>query len=161
MFLTVSLLCQKIFCFPLNSRLKAMYRSSVTTHPMTAWWENKSQDGQMRGPADSQVWKEVLNADWSCMSKDHRNVWLELAMDGLHPFGHNTISHSTWPILLVVYNLEPWRAIHRQHIILNAIIRGKEHIIQCYISDPRIPGIGSHFELVPLPRLLKLHGLIV
>ena len=96
-----------MFYFPLAPRLKAMYRSSVLAPLMTDWLKNRSEDGIMRGPADSQVWNEVLHGDWSYMGQDPRHVWLGLATDGLHPFGHQTTSHSIWPIMLVVYNFEP------------------------------------------------------
>jgi hypothetical protein len=118
-----------MFYFPLAPRLKAMYRSSIIAPLMTAWARNRCPDGtKMTGPYDSAAWRHVLEADWSCMSEDERHVWLGLAMDGLHPFGHQTKSHSTWPILLVVYNLDPWRSIHRRHMILNAIVPGNYHI---------------------------------
>jgi hypothetical protein len=113
-----------MFYFPLAPRLQAMYRSNIIAPLMTAWLKNKIDDGMIRGPADSQVWDKVLNTEWSHMSVDPRHVWLGLATDGLHPFRHRMTSHSTWPVMLVVYNLEPWRSIHRRHILLNAIIPG-------------------------------------
>jgi hypothetical protein len=69
-----------------------MYRSNIIAPLMTAWLKNKIDDGMIRGPADSQVWDKVLNTEWSHMSVDPRHVWLGLATDGLHPFGHKTTS---------------------------------------------------------------------
>ena len=37
-----------------------------------------------------------------------RNLRLELATDEMNPFGNLSTNHSSWPILLVIYNLPPW-----------------------------------------------------
>jgi hypothetical protein len=97
-----------MFYFFLAPRLKAMYHSYVIPLLMTRWAKNRCPDEtKMIGSYNSEAWCHVLEADWSCMLEDERHVWLGLAMDGLHPFGHQATLHSTWPILLVVYNLAP------------------------------------------------------
>jgi hypothetical protein len=111
-----------MFYFALTQRLQEIYRSTILVSLMTTWLKNGVDDGVMKGLADSQVWDEVFHAEWLHISKDPRHVWLGLATNGVHPFGHQTTSHSTWPVMLVVYNLEPWRSVHCRHIILNAII---------------------------------------
>jgi hypothetical protein len=55
---------------------------------------------------------------------DGRNVWLGLTSDGFNPFGNISTSHSTWPVLLVPYNLYPWMCIKQTPFILSLVILG-------------------------------------
>nr|GEU51891.1 ribose 5-phosphate isomerase, type A [Tanacetum cinerariifolium] len=55
---------------------------------------------------------------------DPRSVRLGLASDGFNPFGTMSTSHSTWPVLLIPYNLPPWICMKRQSFILSSIIPG-------------------------------------
>jgi hypothetical protein len=85
-----------------------------------------SDDGIMRVPADSRAWQTILeNPKFSCIVEEPRNVWLGCAMDGVNPYSNNSASHCTWPIMLVLYNLPPWLAIQKRHIMLSAIVPGK------------------------------------
>ena len=49
--------------------------------------------------------------------------WVLLWMDLIR--SHNSASHSTWPIVLVNYNLPPWMSIQKEHLILSTIVHGK------------------------------------
>ena len=57
--------------------------------------------------------------------EDPRNLRLGLAMDGVNPFGLRSSSWSTWPVCLVNYNLPPWLAIKKGHLLLSLIVPGK------------------------------------
>ena len=46
-------------------------------------------------------------------------------MDGVNPFGLRSSSWSTWPVCLVNYNLPPWLAMKKGHILLAMIVPGK------------------------------------
>lgn len=94
---------------------------------MTWHMENKSHDKIMRVPSDSLCWRE-FDKQWPSFAQEDRNVRLGLAMDGVNPFSNNTVSHSTWPIMSVIYNLPPWLSIHKRHVILSAIIPGTRSI---------------------------------
>jgi hypothetical protein len=112
-----------MFYFPVAPRLVAHYRSPVLAPLMQHHKKNRSEDRVMRIPVDSMAWKE-LEEEHKILREDPRVVRLGLAMDGMNPFSNNSTSHSTWPILLVNYNLPPWMAIQKRHIILSAIIPG-------------------------------------
>jgi hypothetical protein len=56
---------------------------------------------------DSKVWKHI-DAMWPNFTKDPRNFCFVLAMDGMNPFGEFNFKHSTWLVLLLMYNLFPW-----------------------------------------------------
>ena len=48
-----------------------------------------------------------------------------LAMDGVNPFGLRSTTWSTWPDVLVNYNIPPWLAIKKGHLLLSLLIPGK------------------------------------
>jgi hypothetical protein len=58
------------------------------------------------------------------LRQDFRNVVFGLATDGFNPFGSNSASHSTWPVILVIYNFPPDMAIKAQNLMLSMIIPG-------------------------------------
>jgi hypothetical protein len=112
-----------MFYFPLIPRLLATYRSPTMAPHMRFHAKHRSSDGIMRGPYDGEAWQVVLN-DPQCdfMAKEDRNVWFGMAMDGMNSFFNNSSSHSIWPVVLILYNLPPWMAIQKGHIILSCII---------------------------------------
>ena len=71
-------------------------------------WHDKERpkDGKIRHPMDGQAWKD-FDSMYTNFSGDPRNVRLGLASDGFNPFRTMSVSHSTWPIVLINYNLPP------------------------------------------------------
>ncbi len=71
-------------------------------------WHSKecTNDGYMRHPADFPAWK-TFDTKFSEFASECRNVRLGLASDGFNPFSNMNVSHSTWPAVLVPYNLPP------------------------------------------------------
>ncbi|XP_050281315.1 uncharacterized protein LOC126722213 [Quercus robur] len=108
------------------------------------WHVNgRTDDGVMRHPADSDAWKMFDNKHLH-FSSDPRNVRLGLAADGFNPFGIMSISHSTWPVMLVPYNLPPWLCMKRSSLILSLVIPG-----------PTSPGIAIDVYLESLVEELR------
>nr|GEY85196.1 hypothetical protein [Tanacetum cinerariifolium] len=72
-------------------------------------WHNmgRTMDGKLRHPADGLVWKG-FDARYSDFASDPRSVRHGLASDGVNPFRTMSTTHSTWPVLLIPYNLPPW-----------------------------------------------------
>ena len=64
----------------------------------------RTNDGVMRHPADSNAWKMFDTKHLQFLSKPC-NVRLGLAADGFNPFGMLSTTDSTWPVMLVPYNL--------------------------------------------------------
>ena len=56
-----------------------------------------------------------------------------------------SISHSTWPVMLMIYNLPPWMCMKSEYSILSLLIPG-----------PRSPGNDIDIYLQPLIDELKL-----
>ena len=50
---------------------------------------------------------------------------LGLATDGVNLFGVQSTSWSTWPVIIVNYNIPPWLTIKKGHLILALIVPGK------------------------------------
>nr|XP_033509894.1 uncharacterized protein LOC104088328 [Nicotiana tomentosiformis]XP_033509895.1 uncharacterized protein LOC104088328 [Nicotiana tomentosiformis] len=92
--------------FPLIPRLKRLFMCSKTTNTLSWHGEERSKDGKLKHPADGQAWKDFdsLHPDFA---RDSRNLRLGLASDGFNPFRTMSISHTMWPVILMVYNSPP------------------------------------------------------
>ncbi|KAK5793799.1 hypothetical protein PVK06_034957 [Gossypium arboreum] len=92
--------------FPLIPILQRLFMSSKTTESMRWHNDQRTDDGLLRHPADSLAWKS-FDMKFSSFASDPRNVRLGLAADGFNPFKIMSTSYSTWPVVLVPYNLPP------------------------------------------------------
>jgi hypothetical protein len=111
--------------FPLIPRLQRLFMCSKTAESMRWHDEGLTKDGKLRHPADGQAWKDfdILNTDFASES---RNVRLGLSSDGFNPFRTMSISHSTWPVLTVAYNLPPWLCMKPEFTMLSLLIPGPQ-----------------------------------
>lgn len=109
--------------FPLKPRLQRLFMCSKTAKLMRWHAEERTDDCVFRHPADSLAWKD-FDKRHSSFSGDIRNVRLGLASDGFNPFRSMNIVHSTWPIILVPYNLPPMMLMKQPFIFLSVLIDG-------------------------------------
>ncbi|XP_059301757.1 uncharacterized protein LOC132053662 [Lycium ferocissimum] len=108
------------------------------------WHANeRPNDGNLRHPADGEAWKD-FDRLYPDFSRDPRNVRLGLSSDGFNPFRTMSISHSSWPVMLMNYNLSPWICMKPEYIMLSMIIPG-----------PSSPGNDIDVYLQPLIAELK------
>ncbi|TXG72584.1 hypothetical protein EZV62_001163 [Acer yangbiense] len=122
-----------------------MFRSSEMVRDLTWHSTYTSQDGKMRHPVDSPAW-ETIDDTWQCFASDPRNLRLGLAADGFNPFRNLSSTHSTWPVVLVTYNLPPWKCMSKENLMLTLLIPG-----------PKQPGNDIDVYLQPLIEdLIKL-----
>jgi hypothetical protein len=49
-----------------------------------------------------------------------------MALDGVNPFSNQSLSHSTWHVVCLNYNLPPWLVTKQFFIILTLLIPGKK-----------------------------------
>ncbi|XP_050280569.1 uncharacterized protein LOC126721563 [Quercus robur] len=129
--------------FPLKPRLQRLFLSPDLASSMKWHVNGRTDDGVMRHPADSDAWK-MFDSKHLHFSSDPHNVKLGLAADGFNPFGIMSTSHSTWPVMLVPYNLPPWLCMKRSSLILSLVIPG-----------PTSPGIAIDVYLEPLVEELR------
>ncbi|XP_061999523.1 uncharacterized protein LOC133716896 [Rosa rugosa] len=130
--------------FPLGPRLQRLYMSRHTAESMAWHSDKRPKDGQLRHPADSPAWAK-LDDKYPNFGHEYRNVRLGLASDGFNPFGIMSSSHSTWPVVLSVYNLPPWLCMKQPYLILSLLIPG-----------PKGPGNNIDVYLQPLVEELKM-----
>jgi hypothetical protein len=64
------------------------------------------KDGVLRHLANGQAWQSFDNLHPK-FSANNKNVRLGLCSDGFNPFRNISTSHSTWPVMIVPYNLLP------------------------------------------------------
>lgn len=130
--------------FPLEPRLKRLYKSSHTAKDMT--WHDVGRtktDGILRHPADAAAWKN-FDKMYPDFAKEPRNVRLGLSSDGFNPFGNMSNAYSMWPVILVPYNMPLWRCMKESSFIMTLLIPG-----------PTAPGKDIDVYLRPLVDELK------
>ena len=130
--------------FPLKPRLQRLLMSRHTSIDMR-WHKEKRlhEDGVLRHPADSEVWKDFDN-QYPWFTHDARNVRLGLATDGFNPFGTMSNNYSMWPIVLVPYNMPPWKCMKESFFMMSLLI-----------PRPQAPGKDMDIYLRPLIDELK------
>ena len=112
--------------FPLIPRLKRMWRSPEIAGMLTGYTKHVSADGIMRSVVDSPAWKHIDNdVAFDNFGTEKRNMRLALALDGVNPFKLSNTNWSTWPVLILIYNLEPWFVTKKFFISLCILISGK------------------------------------
>ncbi|CAM8906749.1 unnamed protein product [Rhodiola kirilowii] len=95
-------------------------------------------------PANGDSWKN-FDKEFPEFASEIRNVRLGLATNGFNPFEASDLSHSTWPIVLIPYNLPP-------HICMK-----KELNILCMlIWSPKSPGKCLNVFMRPPIDVLKI-----
>ncbi|XP_057771180.1 uncharacterized protein LOC130990991 [Salvia miltiorrhiza] len=109
--------------FPLKSRLQKLFLFKETAKDMRWHLEQRTDDGVLRHPADAQEWKD-FDKKYESFGQEPRNVRLGLASDGFNPFSNMNLSHSTWPVILLPYNLPPWKCLKAPFFILSMLIPG-------------------------------------
>ncbi|XP_075086291.1 uncharacterized protein LOC142168999 [Nicotiana tabacum] len=88
---------------------------------MLFWNDNVKADNC--SVCGSSRWKSVDNALNNKSSKIPAKVLrLGLSSDGFNPFRTLSISHSTWLVMLMNYNLSPWICMKPEYIMLSMII---------------------------------------
>ena len=90
--------------------------------------KRKKGDGKLRHPADARQWKKFDEQYYLEFGKDPRNIRFALSTDGMNPFGERTSTHSTWPVILTMYNLPTWLCQKRKYLLLSILIQGPKHL---------------------------------
>ncbi|XP_021302503.1 uncharacterized protein LOC110430009 isoform X3 [Sorghum bicolor] len=124
--------------FPLIPRIQRLFSTTKTSDDMRWHDDGRTKEEKLRHPADGDAWKDFndRNPDFA---EDPRNIRLGLASDGFNPFGNKNLKHSTWPVMLVPYNLPPWICMKQTSLIMSMIIPG-----------PKSPGNDVDVYLQPL-----------
>ena len=78
------------------------------------------------------------------VKKIHPRFRLDLALDEFNPFGNMSTTYSMWPVVLVLYNLLPWKCMKESNFFMSLLILG-----------PKSPGKEIDIYLKPLIDELK------
>ncbi|CAM8883133.1 unnamed protein product [Rhodiola kirilowii] len=99
--------------------------------------EKRVVDTKMRHPADSLQWAKEDNT-FPTFRAESRNLRLGFCIDGVNPHGNLSSQHSTWPVILVIYNLPPTLTMKRKYMMLSLLISGPrqpENDIDVYLAS--------------------------
>jgi hypothetical protein len=97
---------------------------------------------------DCKAWKHI-DSVFPEFASEERNIQLGLALDSVNPFSNQSLSHSTWLVVLLNYNLLPWLVTKRFFVMLSLIIPRINSVtlenIDVYLS-PLIEGLLELWE---------------
>lgn len=124
--------------FPIKPRLTLLFRHKETAKAFRWHAEERTKDGAMRHPADSEAWKDI-DSKHAHIASDSRNIRFAMATDGFNPFGMMSSKHSCWLVVLVPYNLPPWLCMKASSLLLTLLIPG-----------PSYPGKNFHVFMEPV-----------
>ncbi|XP_071739611.1 uncharacterized protein [Rutidosis leptorrhynchoides] len=127
-----------LWYFPIIPRLKRLFGSAKDAKLLRWHAEERKKYGKLRHVADSSQWRNIDNV-YTEFGQEVRNIRLGLSSDGINPFINMSSSHSTWPVLLCVYNLPPWLCMKRKYIMMSLLIQG-----------PKQPGNDIDVYFAPL-----------
>ncbi|XP_021750185.1 uncharacterized protein LOC110715784 isoform X2 [Chenopodium quinoa] len=116
-----------LWYFPIIPRFKRLFSNASDAAKLTWHSEGREKDGKLRHPADSPQWR-FIDAKFPEFAKEKRNLRLALSTDGMNPFGNLSSSYSTWPIVLVTYNLPPSLCMKRKYMMLSLLISGPKQL---------------------------------
>lgn len=134
-----------LWYLPIIPRLERLFGNPKEAKLLCWHSDSRKEDGKLRHPADSAQWRNI-DSNHPVFGAETRNLRFGLSTDGMNPFGNMSSRHSTWPVLLCIYNLPPWLCMKRKYIMMSLLISG-----------PKQPGNDIDVYLAPLIEdLVKL-----
>lgn len=131
-----------IWYFHVITRFRRLFSNPEDAKNLTWHADTLKSDGLLKHPADSPQWA-AIDHKYPEFGSESRNLRLALSADGMNP--HKSGTHSTWPVLLTIYNLPPQLCMKRKYILLSLLISG-----------PNQPGNDIDVYLAPLIDDLKI-----
>jgi hypothetical protein len=112
--------------FPLIPRLKRMFRSPAISKLLKWASENKTGTDEMKSVVDSPAWNHIDTDIDTEFAIERRHLRMGVSLDGVNPFSMQRSTHSTWPVMVLLYNLPPWLVTKKFFVSLSLLISGKE-----------------------------------
>ncbi|XP_054820649.1 uncharacterized protein LOC129319574 [Prosopis cineraria] len=134
--------------FPIIPRFRRLYSIREEVKNLTWHARGRIKDNKVRHSADSSKWIR-FDRKYPGFSKEERNLRLVLSTDGMNPYGMQSNTHSTWPVMMVIYNLPPWLCMKRKYIMLSLLISGSkqpDNDIDVYL-EPLIEDLKLLWEI--------------
>ena len=95
-----------VWYLPIIPRFNRLIANEDDAKDLTWHANGRIYDGMVRHPAYCSQWKKI-DGLYPNFGKQPRNLRLGLASDGMNPYSTLSTQHSSWPVLLVIYNLPP------------------------------------------------------
>ena len=104
-------------------RLRRLFANPREAKLMRWWHERAKDDENLAHLADGMQWKK-FDEMYPEFAKDPRNVRFALGTDGMNSFGDRSSTHSTWAVILTIYNLPTWLCQKQKYLLLCIMIQG-------------------------------------
>jgi phage FluMu protein Com len=113
---------------PVTDRLRRIFLNPKEATLIT-WWDDdrKVDDDVIAHSADGSQWKDFDDNN-KLFSSDPRNVRFALSTDGMNPFNERMSDHSTWLVILTMYNIPTWLCQKRKYLFLTVLISGPRQL---------------------------------
>ncbi|XP_074299858.1 uncharacterized protein LOC141631031 [Silene latifolia] len=111
-----------VWYLPIIPRFKRIFANENEAKKLRWHSEMRKKDGNLRHPVDAPQWR-TIDRMFSEFGKDSRNLRLGLCTDVMNPFSTLSSQHSTWPVLLCIYNLPPYLCMKRKYLMLSLLIQ--------------------------------------
>ncbi|TYJ99687.1 hypothetical protein E5676_scaffold562G00810 [Cucumis melo var. makuwa] len=110
------------------TKLKRLFLSKRIASEMR-WHKDKRVDTKdvLRRPADVAGWKH-FDKEFPQFASEPRNVCLGLASDSFNPFGNMSTAYSMWPVVLIPYNLPPWKCMKESNFFMSLLVPGPKSL---------------------------------
>jgi hypothetical protein len=146
--------------FDIIKHLQRLFKCPKVANHMT-WADSHRSRGQlMRSVADSEQWKAIDRNEPEFAALP-TNLRLGLVGDGIIPYKNNAIKHSTWVLLITIYNLPPWLLTKKFFISLALLIPGPKsptaENIDIYLA-PIVRDLLRLWQGVPAINMAKPEG---
>ena len=109
--------------FPIIPKMERLYKCPQVAELLDHFGDDEPAGNVMHSVADSFQWREV-NRMYPELKKLSENLRLGLIADGVCPHGNQSSKHSTWIVLIAIYNFPPWLATKKFFLNLSLLIPG-------------------------------------
>jgi hypothetical protein len=108
--------------------------ASPSEAKLMRWWHERAKDDEkLAHPTDGTQWKR-FDEMYPEFAKDPRNVRFALSTDGTNPFRDRSSTHSTWPVILTIYNLPTWLWQKWKYLLLCIMIQDLALTLMYFLS---------------------------
>jgi len=126
-----------LWYLPIIPRLRHFFANVNDAKNLTWHANGRKCDGLLLHAADSPQWKKI-DSLYLEFRRDPRNLRLGLATDGMNPYDNLSNKHSSWLVLIIIYNLSYWLCMKRKYMMLSIMISGPRQLrndINVYLSS--------------------------
>jgi hypothetical protein len=85
--------------------------------------KHRKNDEEIRHSTDGTPSK-IFDLQYPKFAVESTNIRFALSTGGMNPFGENRTVHSTWPVILTMYNIPTWLYHKRKYLMFSILIQG-------------------------------------